>query len=96
MCRRGKRICEPSDCTLLAKDWKSIVKSFEEIEMLRDIFTTFEGIDSCEASGHCEHHSYCRDPQFLAKRREEFFPFNISEIGLLKEGEIAEKKGNNF
>jgi hypothetical protein len=57
---------------------------------------TFEGIYSCETNGHCKHHNYRSDPQFFGERREKFFPFKISELCLVKEHGIAEKKEKFF
>jgi hypothetical protein len=68
----------------------------EEVELLPEFFMTVEGMDCRETNGHCERHSYSSDPQFFAERRQEFFPFKISELCLLKEHGIAEKEKKYF
>jgi hypothetical protein len=68
----------------------------EEIELRPGFLMIVEGMDCCETNGHCEHHSYSSDPQFFAERRQETFPFNISQIGLVKVQGNAEKKEKYF
>jgi hypothetical protein len=63
----------------------------EETELL-----PVEGMDCCEANGYCERHSYSSHPQFFSERRQESFPFQISEPCLVKEHGIAEKKEKYF
>jgi len=72
------------------------VNSSEEIELLPEFFMSVEGVDYCETNGHCKRHSYRSDQQFFAERRQEFFPFKISELCLVKEHEIAEKEEKYF
>jgi len=68
----------------------------EETELLPEFFMTVEGMDYCETDGHCEHHNYNSDPQFFAERRQEFSPFKISELCLVKEHGITEKEEKYF
>ena len=68
----------------------------EEIELLPEFFMAGESTNCCETDGHCEHNSYASDPQFFAERRQEFFPFKISELCLVKEHRIAEKEEKYF
>jgi hypothetical protein len=57
-----------------------MTKRFEETIVMYVFFMAFEVLDCCEAEGHCEHHNYRSDPQFIAERGQEILQFKILKL----------------